>query len=472
MALNDVLSVIEDMKAKYNVDADRVYMQGISLGGRGSMEVAALRPELFAAISPQGTYGMMQEPTDIPYYLWQSRWGRWSVARWDFRSYLPNLRHVPMQIVYGRRDRTCPPFHALTYVHMMNKRFGGKAEARGFDTGHHISYPLYKWSDTRAWYLKHKRVRDPSVVTARTCTLRFNRFYWVRIEAMRVQWQMAEVKARLSDETLTVACSNVARLTLEPPKPCKRVTADGREIDLGSGPPPRRLTLACDGEGRWRLVGPEERKRLSRGGRVVKRHGQSGPIWDILHGRCVAVYGAAGSEAETANLERIARRIARLDAAWGEPSFPVIPHTDVTVEQRKSCNLLLVGDARTNPLLAKGKWPFDLERIGEGKGIELFGKVYSGAHNVLMFIYPSPLAAGRYVYVVCPAQPDATEVRVLGPNAGWTTAVFSDWVLVTGVQRVGRRRRRLRRIDGVFDANWRLEKMPGTALRGIPMNWE
>ena len=66
LALNDVRGVLEDMKKKYNVDEDRVYLQGISLGGRGSLETAALLPDTFAAISPQGVYGISPRWNDPP----------------------------------------------------------------------------------------------------------------------------------------------------------------------------------------------------------------------------------------------------------------------------------------------------------------------------------------------------------------------------------------------------------------------
>ena len=478
MAFNDVFWVLEDMKTKYAVDEDRVYCQGISLGGRGTMELAALRPEAFAALSPQGVYGTMQEPNDLPFYLWQDEWSRWSVARWDFRSYLPNLRNIPLQIIYGFRDKTTPPLNALTYVHLLNKRFGGKAEAVGFDADHNISFPVYKWSDTRAWFLKHRREKAPRIVTARTASLRFNRFYWVTIEAFQVQWQMAEVVARSAGESLSVEARNVARLALEPPDPCRRATVNGQDLDLGPEPV-KRVVLACGAEGAWRVPAPDDKAAPTAG--PVKRHGSSGPIWDVLHGRCLSVYGTKGSEQETEGLKAAAAAIARLDAAWGDPSWPVLADTEVTEAEKKTCNLMLAGDARTNALLAGGRWPFDLARIGRGEGIEVFGETYNAPGDVLQFIYPSPFADGTYVYVVSPAQPGKGPAAVLNPCGTWDVAVWSDWVVRGYGGRLrqgepppgrGEGRRRGGLADGIFDAQWRLQKMPGALLQAHPMNWE
>ena len=54
LAFQDILAVLEDVSAKYSIDPDRIYLQGISLGGRGVLEAAALKPDLFAAVSSQG----------------------------------------------------------------------------------------------------------------------------------------------------------------------------------------------------------------------------------------------------------------------------------------------------------------------------------------------------------------------------------------------------------------------------------
>ncbi|MFP4053099.1 MAG: prolyl oligopeptidase family serine peptidase, partial [Phycisphaerae bacterium] len=141
LALEDVMGVLADMRSKYNVDANRVYVQGISLGGRGSIELAALRPHVFAAACPQGVYGMFQQAADPAGMAAMDPYARWQLARWDLRSYLPNVRTVPMQIVLGRKDTTTPPHNALVFRHLLRYYLGGQAEIAAFDAGHNISYP-------------------------------------------------------------------------------------------------------------------------------------------------------------------------------------------------------------------------------------------------------------------------------------------------------------------------------------------
>ncbi len=52
--LNDLL---DEIAAKYRVDKDRIYVTGLSRGGRGTWELAMESPERFAAIAPMAIWG-------------------------------------------------------------------------------------------------------------------------------------------------------------------------------------------------------------------------------------------------------------------------------------------------------------------------------------------------------------------------------------------------------------------------------
>ena len=48
----DVLHAIEDVKAKYPIDSDRIVLYGFSMGGAGSWSIGAHYPDLWAAVQP------------------------------------------------------------------------------------------------------------------------------------------------------------------------------------------------------------------------------------------------------------------------------------------------------------------------------------------------------------------------------------------------------------------------------------
>ena len=78
------LDVLEDVKSHLSVDDDRVYLTGLSMGGRGSFIVAAALPDYFAAIMPLS-------PHHEPY------------------SYLPlaeDVAHLPIWMSHGTSDNT------------------------------------------------------------------------------------------------------------------------------------------------------------------------------------------------------------------------------------------------------------------------------------------------------------------------------------------------------------------------------
>ncbi len=496
MALLDVQWVIEDMKRKYNVDADRIYVQGISLGGRGSLELAALLPETFAAICPQGVYGLYAEASDPASFLDMGDYPRWQIARQDIRTYLPNLRHTPTQIIFGWRDRTTPALNALTIKHLL-WRIGGDVSARGFDADHNISAPAYLWSSTRKWMLEHERQKRPRTVMCRIPSLRFGKHRWLRVEAMAEYHKPAEVLAMAPPDQprLFLATDNVTRISFDAPFVWNEIVADSQRVP-GSGAK-GSITLVKDADGKWAVdAAPsttqparlrsattgrarEDRSTTTRpAGVMAKRHGLSGPIWDICHGLPVVVYGTGGDDRTTAALKRLAEDAAKLDATFGPASLPVIADTELTERWRRDKDLILVGTPRTNRLIAGHEWPFDLKGIDAGRGVKLPGldqPALTHPGELLQFIYPSPIWPGRYAMVIAPA--DATQTPgAMSPANTWNPYVWVDWVAVRFVRargRDGRARWRMRNLgDGVFDGQWKPVVHDGKSVRPNYMNWE
>lgn len=81
-AEKDVLDVIAAMKRDYNVDADRIYLTGHSMGGYGTWSIAPKYPDLFAAIAP--------------------------IAGGGLPGSLSKIKHVPEIVVHGDKDPTVP----------------------------------------------------------------------------------------------------------------------------------------------------------------------------------------------------------------------------------------------------------------------------------------------------------------------------------------------------------------------------
>ena len=52
IAEQDVYDVLADVKRRYSVDEDRVYLTGASMGGGGALWLALTRPDVWAAVAP------------------------------------------------------------------------------------------------------------------------------------------------------------------------------------------------------------------------------------------------------------------------------------------------------------------------------------------------------------------------------------------------------------------------------------
>ncbi|MDB5330791.1 MAG: phospholipase/carboxylesterase [Phycisphaerales bacterium] len=64
--------LLDDTAAHYRVDADRVYLTGLSMGGFGTWDLAANSPQRFAAIVPMcggGNAAMVRRVKDLPIWV-------------------------------------------------------------------------------------------------------------------------------------------------------------------------------------------------------------------------------------------------------------------------------------------------------------------------------------------------------------------------------------------------------------------
>ena len=436
LALNDIRWVIEDVKAKYAVDADRVYLQGISLGGRGSLEAAALLPDTFAAICPQGIYGVVGEFIDPAIIQADDVVAARLAARTDIRTVLPNLRNIATEVIFGWDDTVTPPFHALA-VDMALRRISATVRSRGFDAGHNITVPAYDWADTRKWMLEHPRDRNPREVALRVVNLRHNRADWVEVHALDDYSGIGDITARFDEEssTLTVQMSNIAAVTLDPPFDCRRlVINDAPPIPAPDGP----ITLRMDEQGdiqpgRWEPAADDER--------WVKRPGRSGPMWDVWAEPVIYAFDA-GDEAAARRLEVSARLSSRWDMSFGDRHLPVsaFQHLDEAELSRNSI-VLFAAPERLSALLDAEDLAFPLraaapptpgaqqqENSPQRQTPPQRTPATWERAELRIALLPSPWSSDHYLLVVETTAMRPFSLHELG---WWDNGLHADWLIAT-----------------------------------------
>ncbi len=130
-----VLDVLEDVKSNLNVDDDRIYLTGLSMGGRGTFIVAAALPDYFAAIMPLS-------PHHQPY------------------SYLPlaeEVAHLPIWMAHGTADNTSSYEMAAQMAENLTQLGANITFVSVIDGGHGGWFSIYIDPIAMEWMLSHVR---------------------------------------------------------------------------------------------------------------------------------------------------------------------------------------------------------------------------------------------------------------------------------------------------------------------------
>ena len=131
-----VVALLDEVVAKYNVDADRIYLTGLSMGGYGTWETAVNYPDRFAAIAP--------------------------ICGWGNRYRTPDIRHIPTWVFHGDKDQAVSVNESVEMVETL-KRIGGNVRLTRYpDAGHDSWTATYEHRALYDWFLQHKRGQRPA----------------------------------------------------------------------------------------------------------------------------------------------------------------------------------------------------------------------------------------------------------------------------------------------------------------------
>ncbi|MGH7804319.1 MAG: prolyl oligopeptidase family serine peptidase, partial [Candidatus Binatia bacterium] len=181
----DVLDVMGDVVASYEVDEEQVFAGGYSMGGYGTIRLAALHPDLFAgAVNWVGFTGSL---LNLPLPGNPLAGGGRLTAGGNAIDFVRNLRHVPIVNLYAAADELVHVTTALA----LQARFAETDVVHDFylhPVAEHLTLALLDdWSKEAAYTTGRTRVHNPARVTFRThesfafpeYELAHDRAYWV-----------------------------------------------------------------------------------------------------------------------------------------------------------------------------------------------------------------------------------------------------------------------------------------------------
>jgi poly(3-hydroxybutyrate) depolymerase len=350
IAEKDVYDVLADVKRRFPIDDDRVYLTGLSMGGGGTLWLGLSRPDIWAAIAP-----VCPAPPD----------GTDELA--------PNALNYPVHIFHGDADPLVRPAGVREWV----KRFDSletKIEYTEYPgVGHNSWENAYQDGFIFTWFAKFRRNRYPERVRFATSRYKYDSAYWVHLDAL-TPGTLASIDAKfvaVNRLEITTSALNAFTLNLTGhpkfnPKQSVEVTIDGKKIMTKAFSFSKR-------EGEWSAVKYEAAAKS-------KRPGAEGPISEVIASRHVYVYGTADNPPEK---ELQARRSQADHAAnWSVDRGPflrrvmvfprVLADKEVRPSDLESSNLILFGTKATNSVIAK----FSEQLPMHFNGAEGYGLVY------------------------------------------------------------------------------------------------
>jgi predicted esterase len=426
IAEKDVMDVLADVKKRFNIDEDRTYLTGLSMGGGGTLWIGLTRPDIWAALAPvcpappQGTSDLAANGLNLPFHFF-----------------------------HGDKDPAVPVAVSRDWTKNL-KDLGASVEYIEYPGVLHNSWEnAYEGASIFDWFAKFKRNPFPDRVTFKSKNYKYNKAYWVQFDKI-TPGTLASIDARFSAENqIVITTSSLAAFTLNlagHPKfksgQTVDVTINGKKLKAASG---ESLSFKEENS-KW----VNARSQAVAGS---KAPGAEGPISEAFSSRHIYVYGTAGSPTDQELKKR--RETAEQAANWSQyinafigrvMVFPrIVADKDVRPSDLEAANLILFGTKETNVLIDKYKsqLPLELSPTAQGYG--------------LLYVFPMN---NRYIVVnsglpwwttTKPGQSNFTSlVRQTIPG-------FKDFVLFKDGNDN-------RIVEGYFDQNWKLSPADKAAM--------
>jgi len=314
IAERDVYAVLEDVRRRYAIDPDRVYLTGSGMGGGGALWLALSRPDQWAAVAAVC-------PDPIP--------GTEELAG--------NAINLPIRLYQGELDPAVTSESTRAW-HRRLLNAGVPVEYIEYPGVRHNAWDFaYRNAAIFAWFAQHRRIGRPEHIHFDTRSPQYATAYGLHISDSP-PGQLASIDATASRiRTQNVTAFDMAGVVNMP----ATVAIDSTDVRI-----PRNATPAFSKSPRgWTLAGPSvaQVRVPAIAAAAADRHIYVYPTLDV----------------NTAEELAARRRIARQAAAWSSPrthlnlALSVKADDEVTDDDIESADLVLFGTRETNSLIAR-----------------------------------------------------------------------------------------------------------------------
>ncbi|GAC1383819.1 MAG: hypothetical protein NVSMB45_11430 [Ginsengibacter sp.] len=420
----DVYDVLADVKKRFSIDTNRIYLTGLSMGGGGTLWLGLTRPDTWAAIAP-----VCPAPPA----------GADQLA--------PNALNFPVHFFQGGADPVVKPEGTREWVKKM-KEIGTNVEYVEYPgVGHNSWEKAYADEFIFKWFSNFKRNPYPQKVRFVSRQYKYNKAYWVTFDEL-TPGTLASIDANfIAENNIVITTSNLGAFTLDiNTHPFfKKSKSLSLQIDGDKIPVSMLKPIAFTKQnGQW------EQSNYIPG--TAKRMGVEGPIFDAFSNSHIYVFGTKDNPGPEILKSRmnVALQAANWSVYRGEflgrvMFFPrVISDKEVRPSDLESSNLILFGTSETNSLISNNLLPMSLK----SNEISNFG---------LLYIYPF----NSHYVVVSQGLPWWTGIDDKGlpfvPVAVRGLTEFKDFLVFNG---------NIKNIvsQGYFDDKWKLSDLSKNEL--------
>lgn len=387
------------------IDTNRVYITGFSMGGTGAAGIPLHYPDQFAAAQPlcgYHSYAIRNDVMSQPHQPWE----KFLIEDRSNVEWTENGARLPLNIIHGTKD--LPEKNSGVLIEAYQRLHAKKGSPSLFvlehdhpDKGHDVwGYAYEKLAQVRWFRAQKEREAHPRWLHLRTSRPRFGRNRWLQILATSQSdgWATVDGEVRGNPNSqepteliLRTQGVRVLRIEHDPVlfgDHLTKLVVDGAE----------RSVAEATGAGLVLGASPLP-PGLHKGGHIA------GPIRDVWNEPLVFVFGSQDPKQTEAN-KVVAKALASVRRGV-EVDYPIMSDRDYLAKvaaeakgQGGSLSLLrrslvLVGNARSNSVTQgyAEKLPVRVvspDEKGQGGHVEWAGKSYSGREVGVAMVFPHP----------------------------------------------------------------------------------
>lgn len=402
----DVLEAVAEAQSRLPIDARSIDLQGFSMGGAGAWHLGLHHPFMWRTVEAGAGFN---ETRNYARLKEVSTWVDKLLHVYDAYEVARNASAVPT-IGYGGEED--PQLRSSTNVLEQLQKEGFKTNTNGLLTaaeaipflrvvgakmGHKVDPTSRKVMDDYVRTVGGKNVkRHLKRIDVVTYTLKYPNYGWVSLAGLDEHYRRTSVQAHLSDDGETAEFTNLDNVSAfrQHRKGLKTVKIGDQSFQV-----PASNHVFVKKNDKWAmLTGDEE---LTFRTSVRKRPALQGPIDDAFTESFVVFAPEDGLSRAEANLLQIFK------SNWSKymrGELPVATADLVESTQNgpanlsRSNNLVLFGNPKTNPMIARILPSLTQIKWSESEFI-LGGRTYSTKEYIPVLIVPNPLYPNHYVVI-------------------------------------------------------------------------